>query len=94
MRYRRGRALAVPGFTSVEARQRGRLRYLRRMCLRELRKVKRKATFQLDFTIGIFYSTTIAATAFRALGVGYAANRENRYAEERTRAGSFVHANR
>jgi len=34
-----------------------------------------------------FYSATIATTALRALGVGYAATRESRYAQDRTRVG-------
>jgi len=37
-----------------------------------------------------FYSATIAATAFRALGVGYVTTGKNCYTEDWTRVGVFV----
>jgi len=44
----------------------------------------------MDFTADNHCSVTIAATAFRALEVGYAATRENRSAEDPNRLSGFV----
>jgi len=52
--------------------------------------VKVSVTVSAGFHSRNFYSATIAATSFRALGVSYATTRECRFAENRTRACRFV----
>jgi len=79
---RNQRAVQVPDYSAVHYItvwrlggpwiKRWRIKWMTRPA--HVKKVKVK--FHIDFTPGYFYSASIAATAFRALAVGYSATQE------------------